>query len=142
MESFDYLYAVSAQVNVQSSTGDKATFTFAQPVDVVGVGFIADALLDVGAGFVFKFDRRVTAGSDTGRGDGDVGTLTNGTTDVVAGTVIYNDLAAPVELNAGDQVVFEVTNVADTAGTGFAFIKYQRRPFVAGRIAKAVKVTV
>ena len=132
-------YVVSAQVAL-NSTGDKFTFTPGGPVNIVRWGVIADALIDVGAGAVFTLDYRPTAGSDTGRVNGSTsagddtagGSLSTGTTDVAAGKGIYrevNQVPGPFKLAPGEQAVFEVTDAADTAGTGFVFIEYEVEGF-------------
>jgi len=128
---------VSAQINV-NSTGDKMTFTPASPVNIVRWGIIADALIDVGVGMTIKADHRPTAGSDTGRGDGDVGDITV-TADIAAGKGAYTEeigtpaataAQAKFEVDPGEQVVFQVTDAADTAGTGHIFVEYELIPFV------------
>ena len=52
---------------------------------------------------VVKFDRRPTAGSDTGRGDGDIANFVLGTT--AAGKVLYDKAAVGTVLMPGDEVV-------------------------------------
>lgn len=60
---------------------------------------------------VFKFDIRPTAGSDTGRGDGDAGAITipSGT---AIGTVMYDEAAKGDQVTAGDQVVCQYATAA------------------------------
>lgn len=121
-----------------TATGDIVGPAFAQPVDIIRWGVILDALLDVGAGFSAALDRRITIGSDIGRVNAAGGTLTR-TADVAAGQVLYGDVSAgtpnaPLELDPGDEVVFEVTDAADTAGTGHWFCMWRRRPFVDPRL--------
>lgn len=124
---------VSAQIAL-NSTGDKATFTFARPVDIVRWGIIADALIDVGVTMVVKLDHRPTAGSDTNRTDGipdgtTTKNITTGTTDIAQGKVAVVNLATPFSVDPGEQVVAQVTDAADTAGTGIVFIEYIPKPF-------------
>jgi len=64
-----------------------------------------------------KFDRRFTAGSDTGRADGDVATLNFGVTGVSAeGDVAYDNAGMGVSLEPGMQVVVQC--VSAPSGTG------------------------
>ncbi len=136
---------VSAQV-AMTSLGDKMTFMQAVPVNIVRWGVIANALIDVGAGFTIKGDHRPTAGSDASRGDGDVGDVTV-TTDIAQGKGVYTEeCATPASpavptkflLDPGEQVVFEVTDIADTAGTGFIFVEYEMEGFSGGLPAVAL----
>ncbi|MFW5874793.1 MAG: hypothetical protein ACOCUC_01020 [bacterium] len=60
---------------------------------------------------IFKFDKRPTAGSDTDRGDGDVGELDLGSTE--AGKVMYDRSKEGVVIEPGEEVVFELTQRAD-----------------------------
>lgn len=141
MEGFDYKQDVVGSVDF-ASTGDKAIWTPSQPVDVVRWGIITDALLDVGAGFTLKVDWRPTAGSDSSRTDG-VPTSTTSpgnyttplnmttTVDIAAGTEAFISLPEPLQVNPGEQLVFQVTDAADTNGTGLVWVQYQPRPFVA-----------
>lgn len=122
-----------------NSTGDKAFWQPGQPVDIVRWGIIADGLIDVGAGMTVKLDHRPTVGSDTDRGDGDGGDITV-TADIVAGDGIYTEelsaaavlasTPAILEVDPGEEVVFQVTDAADTAGDGYFFIEFIERPFV------------
>ncbi len=127
---------VSAQVTL-NSTGDKMTFTPGVPVNIIRWGVIADALIDVGAGFTIKADWRPTAGSDSSRSDGTCGDITV-TADISQGQGAYTeecatpDAGAPAkfEVDPGEQLVFQVTDAADTSGTGLIFIEYELLPFV------------
>lgn len=118
-----------------NSTGDKFTFTPGQPVDILRWGIIADALIDVGVGMAIKADHRPTAGSDTGRGDGNVGDITI-TVDLAQGAGLFTEDVSgvanktPFQVDPGEQVVFEVTDAADTAGTAIIFVEYLEKPFV------------
>ena len=148
----------SAQIAV-NSTGDKFSFTPGRPVNIVRWGIIADALIDVGVGMTIAADHRPTITSDTGRGDGDVGTITT-TADIAQGDGIYTETVSPdvtgktlqtFRVDPGEQVVFQVTDAADTAGTGIIFVEYRQLPFVgdanvaagldSNRIAGFTKVT-
>lgn len=65
---------------------------------------------------VVKYDRRPTAGSDVGRGDGDIAEFAMGTT--AAGRVIYDKVAQGTILNAGEQVVVQITQQPVTGPAG------------------------
>ena len=153
-----HLTEVSAQISV-ATTGDKFTFTPGRPVDIVRWGIIADVLIDVGVGMTIAADHRITAGSDTGRVNAAVGTITD-TDDIAQGDGVYTENVSPLitarptetfRVDPGEQVVFEVTDAADTAGTGHIFIEYRQIPFVgdanvaagldSNRIAGFTKVT-
>lgn len=144
---------------VFTSTGDKYIFTPANPIDVYRWGLITNALLDVGAGFVLALDFRPTAGSDTNRVE--MSTISTGTTDVAAGKMVYNQAigadndgetaedgtlrnvapTGPIECDPGEELVIEVTNAADTAGTGYVFIEYVELPAQGTRNANAIEKT-
>ena len=139
-----------------TSTGDKFIFTPAMPCDVYRWGLITDALLDVGAGFTIALDWRPTAGSDTNRAQKD--TIVK-TADVAAGQVLYSEAvgavaqatgsdgslvdvapAGPVEVDPGEELVIEVTDAADTAGTGYVWIEYVEKPLAGSRAGNATNV--
>lgn len=65
---------------------------------------------------VMKFDKRPTAGSDAGRGDGDIANLVLGTTPL--GKTLYDEAAMGTVLEPGDEVVAKVAVRA--TGTGAA----------------------
>lgn len=139
-----------------TATGDKFIFTPALPADVYRWGIITNALLDVGAGFVAALDHRPTAGSDTNRVEKDTITVS---ADVAAGQVVYSQAigadadgevgedgtvryvapTGPVEVNPGEELVIEVTNAADTAGTGYVFIEYVEKPLAGDRAENATE---
>ena len=133
-----HLTEVSAQVSF-TSTGDKLVFTPGRPINVIRWGLVADALIDVGAGMIVACDFRPTAGSDASRTNGSVssgvdtagGTISTSTTDVAAGAGLFHDVVAAgyFQVNPGEQIVIEVTDAADTAGTGYVFIEYIPQPF-------------
>lgn len=96
------------------------------PIRVIRVGALITTAIDsTGADPVVKFDRRITTGSDTGRGDGDVGAVTI-PDDTAAGKYVWSD-AIKIDLDVGDQVVPQVTTAATTAGGAQYSIVYQNR---------------
>jgi hypothetical protein len=66
---------------------------------------------------VFEFDKRVTAGSDVGRGDGDIGHIVCSTAE--AGTFLYDKAGVDEVLEPGEEVVVQMSTPAagvDKAG--------------------------
>ena len=120
----------SPQVDV-TSPGDKVVFTKSFPINIIRWGIIADVLIDVGTGLTIKMDHRPIAGSDTGRTNGTPSTAVNlvRTTDIAQGKGVYVELTEAFEVDPGEEVVFQVTDAADTAGTGVLFVEYDRLPF-------------
>lgn len=60
---------------------------------------------------IIKFDLRPTAGSDTSRGDGDIGTINLGVTGASAqGDYVYDRAAFGTELTPGNEVVVELAS--------------------------------
>jgi len=65
-----------------------------------------------------KFDHRPTAGSNTARGEGDIGDINLGVTGVSAeGDVAYDEVAKGTILDPGDEVVVRVVTGATGQGT-------------------------
>ncbi len=128
---------IESAIVALNSTGDKFTFTPGQPVDIIRWGIVPTTLLDLGVGFTGALDFRPTAGSDASRVNGSVaggvdtagGTITR-TADVALGAGVYHNLSSPLEVDPGEEVVFEVTDAADTSGDGVIFIEYFEKPFV------------
>jgi hypothetical protein len=80
---------------------------------------------------VIKGDKRPTAGSDSGRGDGDVFVLTVSTTNGALGNVCYAD-NLDIEIKPGEEVVFEVTDAAAASDTGHLILLVEPRWEVPG----------
>jgi hypothetical protein len=94
-----------------------------QPVRIVAlVAVVTNAL---GGAGVIKFDKRPTYGSDTGRGDGDVGSLALPDTTAI-GVVIYKEVN--ITLNPGQQVVAEVTDATAGSDTADVYIVVEYLP--------------
>ena len=109
------------------TTGDVGTFTPTVPVEIVEFGVVVTTAFAASDNFILAADRRITAGSDTGRGDGDAGTLTiaaASTAAVVAGDVVISRPATKLLVYPGQQVVLEVTN-GNASGVGLPFINYR-----------------
>ena len=107
-----------------NSTGDKCSFLVARPIKVKSVGL---CMLSTDAGgATVKFDRRVTAGSDSGRVSGSVGIITVPASDS-QGKILYEDEAASADLilDAGDEIVVNVTAENVSANAFFKpFVEY------------------
>lgn len=92
----------SAQIDLNSAA-DKATFTFPFNARLIRAGLvIADAST---AAATVAVDKRVLAGSDTGRTE--IDTIVKAASDV-QGQYLYVDLTGN-EVACGDQIVFETT---------------------------------
>lgn len=89
------------------TAADKVTFTIPVKMRVLRAQVTVTSS-DAGGGTV-KFDKRPTAGSDTGRGDGDVAVLTIPASDQT-GKCLYEEPSSSVVLTPGMQVVVEVTS--------------------------------
>lgn len=112
----EYLVTKDAALDSTADVGDWAPgFT---PVIVRAVGLIVTNA--IGATGVLKFDKRPTAGSDSGRGDGDIAVLNLATTHAI-GTVVYKD-GLNIRLNPGEELVAEITDGAAASDTGHIFI--------------------
>lgn len=118
------------------ATGDGMVFAPGSPVEIIRWGFIADALIDVGTTMIVALDKTNSGGT---RGDGDVGTITTGTDDILKNDGIYTENVSPGvtlhptephKLIPGEFVTLQVTDAADTAGTFIPFIEYRKLPFV------------
>lgn len=109
------LAATGERVVTVASTGDKAIWS---PVFVPHLVHAIAISLNVtpGDAGVIKFDKRLTTGSDTGRGDADVATINLATSHTVtAGTtsrIVYKQLDPPATIYPGQEVVMEVTDAS------------------------------
>lgn len=129
-------YQISPQVNMLT-TGDKFAYAPAAPIAIFKWGVLANALIDVGAGMILTMDKRVTIGSDTNRVTGSTssgvdtagGSLSTSTTDISQGKGIYRVLSQPLIIVPGYEVVVQVSDAADTAGTGYIWFEYASLPF-------------
>jgi hypothetical protein len=117
------------------------------PVEIVSFGFIITTALVSATSFVAKLDKRPAAGSDTDRGDGDLGTLTLTAAQIVlaaeVGSVVRSQpdrletafaAASPgptegaMVVLPGEQAVVQVTTALATSGQGIPFIEYRFLP--------------
>lgn len=89
-----------------ATAGDKGKLTPGYvPLVIRAVAIVCKT--DPTAAGVVKVDKRPTAGSDTGRGDGDVAVINVAATHA-QGDVVYKD-GLNVELKPGEEAVVEVT---------------------------------
>ena len=129
---------VQGTADVLTAAADhNGLFEVTRPITVLAVGAIITTAIQ--GACVVKFDRRVTKGSDTGRGDGDVGILTIPDGTAVGKQVISDNTR--VDLNPGDQVVPEVTSAAATAGGAHYFIHYIPRAETIANLSDYVEST-
>ena len=109
---------------VTSSTGDKRSIYILKPITVHEIG-LQFTVATTTTAIVVAFDRRVLTGSDTGRGTGDVGILTEPSIGACAIGKTIKKLVN-VDLATGDEIVVEVTT-ASAAGTCRPYILYRVR---------------
>jgi hypothetical protein len=107
------------------------------PVTIRGVALLIGS--DIAAAGVVKVDKRPTFGSDTSRGDGDVATINLATTHT-GGKVVYSD-GLDVDINPGEEVVFEVTDVTGAGDVADLILLVEPRWEVPGNIAAMVATT-
>jgi len=99
-----------------SATGDKAVFNIPFKARLYRVEAMPNT--NEATACTVKFDYRPTPGSDTGRGDGDAGVI-NFPAENKQYTWLYDKAERGLELDAGSQVVVEVTS-ASTASKSLA----------------------
>jgi hypothetical protein len=107
------------------------------PMYVVGVAALIDNT--IAAAGVVKFDKRPTFGSDSGRGDGDVGVL-NLATSHVGGKVVYKRVT-PIKISPGEEVVAEVTDATGASDTADLILFLSPSPEEPGNLSAMVAST-
>ena len=153
-------------VDFGGSTGVCAVMNFGGPIEVLAMGITVDdnETLDVGAGVTITLKKYLVPGSATNAVT--LGTITR-TSDVAKGGVVVNYLntgdtdgetAEDGSLRfesprnnfdddnkfivlPGQQVVWDLTDAADTSGKGQVWIEYVKRPFSGTDIASVTEVT-
>lgn len=141
-------------IDFGGSTGVVAVMNFGVPVEVLRIGITVDdaELLDVGAGFSIKAWKYLIPGSSTNAVA--LGTITT-TADVAKGSGLYNNLTTGDDngetaedgslrnesvrnnfdddnkfiILPGEQLVWDLTDAADTSGKGQVWVQYVERPF-------------
>lgn len=81
---------------------------------------------DIAAAGEVRFDKRVTFGSDVGRGDGDVAIIVLGTAHT-GGKVVYKD-NLNVRVNPGEQVMVQVTDVTGASDVADVILEVEKLP--------------
>jgi hypothetical protein len=136
-----------AAYNMASAADTACILTPVFPVEIISFGFIVTTALVSATEFVAKLDLRPSAGSDTSRGDGDLGTLTLTAAQIVIATAVGSVVRSrpdtlstafvtaspgPVEgamvVLPGQQAVIQVTTALATSGQGIPFIEYRFLP--------------
>lgn len=146
-------------VDFGGSTGVVAVQNFGGPIEVLMMGITVDdnELLDVGAGFSIALKKYLVPGSSTNAVT--LGTITS-TSDVAKGQVLYNRLQAGDEdgetaednslrnesprnnfdsgnkfiVKPGEQLVWDLTDAADTSGKGQVWVEYVERPMAGSEL--------
>jgi hypothetical protein len=107
-----------------TSPADKAVWRVFAPITVLRIGYYVTTVMATTIPVV-DFDRRITPGSDTGRVDQALGRVTGpAVATQVAGKVVYKEVR--VDLNAGDEVVFELVTAA-ASGAAIPVMEYVAR---------------
>lgn len=119
---------ISAVSLAMGTTGDKATLTVPFNCEVRRVFVLIQGTDANATAGVVKFDKRPTAGSDTGRGDGDVGTISKTASLNEQGKYLYEDPTSHIALKEGEQVIVQVTTAQGAALAFTAGIVIQRSP--------------
>lgn len=115
-------------------------FKVCQPITVYEIGVFITTACTVTSPVV-DFDKRITAGSDTGRVDKGVGTMTfPAVASCAISKVARKVLTTPVDLNPGDEVSVQVTTAA-TAGAGIPYLLFRPRDEVAANLANYITAT-
>ena len=103
--------------------------TAADVGDVWGPGYVRQIIRAVVLVFTtavdatgeLKIDKRITAGSDTGRGDGDIATIAYTTVTGAQGKAVYKD-GLDVVMNVTEEAVAQVTDATPTAGNAHVIL--------------------
>ena len=125
--SINWLPIVSAAALAMDSTGDKATLTIPYKCKVMRVFALVEGTSSHATTGVVKFDKRPTAGSDTSRGDGDVGAISKSASNQ-QGKYLYEDPSSEILLDEGDQVIVDVTTANGNACAFTAGMLVERVP--------------
>ena len=127
-----------------AATGDAAHYwDVVAPIAVVRIGAVITTVCVSSAAIVVAADRRILTASDTGRvnglDSGGTGVLTIAAT-AAAGKVYYQDFTPGVDLDPGDQIIFEVTTAATTSGAARYFVDFIDRDEVPANLSDMVSV--
>ncbi len=113
-----------------ASAADVADFAPGyQPVIIRAVALVFTT--SVNATGALKIDKRPTAGSDTGRGDGDIATINYTTVTGAQGKVVFKE-NIDVELKPSEEAVAQVTDATPSAGNAHIILFFEPRWEVPG----------
>ena len=121
-----------------NSLADVGRFT-PGPVPYIIRGVYLAITNDLAAAGEVRVDKRVTQGSDTGRGDGDVAIL-NLLGTHTGGQVVYRR-NLNVQINPGEEAVVQVTDVTGAADVCDVIFDVERKPDVPGNFTAMVAST-
>ena len=130
----DYLIDKSGVVALDSAA-DVLVITPVAPMEIIMFGFMVTIVL-TGTGLDLSLDKRVTAGTDTGRVEQDV---LDANLAVAVAKGMFLQLASPLKLIPGEQAVIEV-KVAATAGDGVVWAMTKPLPLQPIVVVDAVGV--
>jgi hypothetical protein len=115
---------VDGGMNIATGATDIGSFAIPFKCAVLEAGVIVKTAIDASA--VVKFDHRITAGSDTGRGDGNIAALT--LTATAQGKQMYDLVAQGSILNPGTETVVQVTTAPAVTGVVEPYMLVQYIP--------------
>jgi hypothetical protein len=129
-------------IDLAGAPGDFAVFDVPGKCQVIEAGLIiTEAVVGATTFGRVAFDKRPAAGSDTGRGDGDVAdfVLDNLAAAPVAGNVVVSRPASAVILYPGEQVVVQLVAASAPTGAGH-YMPYLMAYYIAETPANLVNV--
>ena len=109
-------YDDAAGIDLDQTAADVARILVPFKCEVVMAALIITETCAGTTPGVVKMDRRPTAGSDASRGDGDIASFAMGTTP--AGKMLYDEAAKKSVLDAGDEIVVQITTQPVTGPAG------------------------
>lgn len=112
----EYLVLGNSQIAL-GSAGDKLIITSPVKCQVLRLFAVIEGTSAHATAAVISFDGRTLAGSDTGRGDGDVGRLSKTAGVNQQGKYLYEEPATSIIFDEGEQIVVEVTTANGDAVT-------------------------
>ncbi len=110
------------------STGDVYAFAIPFKAKVRKVWVLVQGASSHATRFIIKFDKRVTAGSDVGRGDGDVGAISKTASISQQGVFLYEIPSSMVTVEEGDEIVAQVTTANGEACAAWVGVELEYIP--------------
>lgn len=117
---------ISAAGQDLNSTSTAFVVPVWKPMNVIRFGFIVDNGTDSGTTLEVSLDKRIDAGTDTGRVE--LAAFTP-TATVTQGDGLWFDLTTRQEVNPGEELVVEVKTAAGVASTGYLAVEVVEYPF-------------